>query len=395
MNFYDTVLHDLLKFALFPIILLLFSLILLLLVTLGKSLLYRFKLDKKIDIYALRLYLVCLASILTITLVYWIVDTHYINIPDPVLPYTLIILIVTVLFSARTSIMTAIFSFFLFDYFLFEPRYQIYNSQDAISIFYAIIGLLITFYIGFRIRKYQHNLLQKTGDLEMLIKARDQFAAVTAHDLKNPISTIKLYTELLNKQSGKKAGKILTQSTSIIEKETDKLLAMINLLLDFSKLQRGKLKIKKMKFNLYLLCNERIKVMQTNYPSHNFEIESGLKSAPVYADRLSLDRVITNLLSNAAKYSAPDSTIILRLKKERKSYILKVEDNGKGISKEDQKNLFEPFYQSKESKQGLGLGLYIVKAIIELHKGSVAVKSQLGKGTSFILTLPSSANKSV
>lgn len=356
---------------------------------LGKSLFNRFQISKHINLNVLRIYLLSLLFMLALTVLYWIIDTHFTNLPNPVLPYTLYILLIAIFFSTRVALITATFSFLLFDYYLFEPRYHLYTSQDALSIFYSIVGLLITLFVGLQIRRYQRHLLQKTDELEMLIKARDQFSAIAAHDLKNPITTIKLYSQMLgHKNAGKKTEAVLSQSTEIINRETDKLLSMIDSLLDFSKLQEGKLKLNKKQINLLKLCKECVAIMQTNYPDHTFTFHTTLKTATVYVDKISLDRVLTNLLSNAAKYSPVRTKITLEVIKQRNEYIISVHDQGKGIPQKEQQKLFEPFYQAANGKQGLGLGLYIVKTIVQLHGGKIWLKSEPDKGSTFFVSLP-------
>jgi signal transduction histidine kinase len=327
--------------------------------------------------------------LLMTTILYWVIDTHYLNLPDPVLPYIFYILIIGILFGLRVSVYTAVITFFLISYYLFEPRYNFYTPETALSIILTIFGIAVSILIAHYIRQYQERLLKEQGTLRALVKARDQFAAVTAHDLKTPITTIKLYSQLLGKeQLSKQAGKTLAQSTATINQEADKLLSMIDLLLDFSKLQEGKLTIHKERVNLCELCTERIDTMRSLYPFYTFALNLPRKSCFIYADKVALDRVITNLLSNAAKYSPEKTTIMLNLKKQGDVYLLSVNDQGQGIAKEHQKSLFKPFYQVAGSKQGLGLGLYIVKVLVELHSGKIWLTSKVNHGTTFYISLP-------
>ena len=324
-----------------------------------------------------------------ITIALWVTDVYFSELPDPVIAYILFVLILSVAFGFRIAFYSGIISFLLVDYYLFEPRYRLYTSQEAAAIIISILGFLITLGIGGVIRSYQQGLIKKNTNLRQMLKARDRFAAVTAHDLKNPIATIKLYTQMLSKQTARKrADKLLSQSAITINKEADKLLSMIDLLLDFSKLESGKLSFKKQKCNLNDLCKEKITTMQSLNRTYSYKFKSDVKTAVIQADKVALDRVLINLLTNATKYSSPSTPISVELQKHNELYIISVKDHGKGILLKDQKKIFEPFYQTSESNKGLGLGLYIVKSIIEFHKGKIWLESQPGKGSTFYISLP-------
>lgn len=339
-----------------------------------------------------RINLLAVISFIIITAALWFTDVYLSELPDPVIAYILFVLILSVAYGFNVAFVSGILSFFLVDYYLFEPRYHLYTPQEAVAIISSLVGFCVTLFIGMLIRNYQQRLIKKNTDLRLLLRARDRFAAVTAHDLKNPIATIKLYTQILSKQPARRhADKLLSQSAVTINKEADKLLSMIDLLLDFSKLESGKLSLKKVKFNLIDLCKEKINVMQNLHPTHSYSFTSDLKIAMIRADKLALDRVLINLLTNATKYSPQKTSISIDLSKQDTMYVIAVKDEGKGILLKHQKRLFEPFYQTSESNKGLGLGLYIVKSIIELHKGSIWLESKPDKGSTFYISLPVNA----
>ncbi len=336
-----------------------------------------------------QIYMASVIGFVIITIALWVTDVYFSELPDPVIAYILFVLILSVAFGFRIAFYSGIISFLLVDYYLFEPRYRLYTSQEAAAIIISILGFLITLGIGGVIRSYQQGLIKKNTNLRQMLKARDRFAAVTAHDLKNPIATIKLYTQMLSKQTARKrADKLLSQSAITINKEADKLLSMIDLLLDFSKLESGKLSFKKQKCNLNDLCKEKITTMQSLNRTYSYKFKSDVKTAVIQADKVALDRVLINLLTNATKYSSPSTPISVELQKHNELYIISVKDHGKGILLKDQKKIFEPFYQTSESNKGLGLGLYIVKSIIEFHKGKIWLESQPGKGSTFYISLP-------
>ncbi len=337
----------------------------------------------------LRHQLLLLALLLTVTIIYWAIDVHITELPDPAIPYVFIILIYTVLFGVKTAFIVSLLSIGLITYYLFEPRYDLNPLDNFLDISITVVGLVLSMIVGQRIRKYQQLMQKREKELELLIKTREQFSSMIAHDLKTPITTIKLYTQMMDKMNmTKKLDRTVYQAVKTIDKETSKLLSMVNTLLDYTKIQTGKLSLNLSWFDLYVLCEERTTVLQGLYPHHTFTFEAQRDNFQLYGDQLALDRVITNLLSNAAKYSPQKSTILLKLQKQKRLYIIEVKDQGQGISKIHKQHLFDPFYQIPGSRDGLGLGLYIVKAIIELHKGSIRVLSQQKKGSTFFIELP-------
>jgi signal transduction histidine kinase len=210
------------------------------------------------------------------------------------------------------------------------------------------------------------------------IKVRDEYTAVAVHDLKNPITTIKLYSANIKDEKVKK----------VLLRESDRLLFLVNQLLDYSKIQNNKFAIDIRNFNLNRLCYERIKIFKKIHPNHKFIFQSFRKNIRICADEMAMERIINNLLINAVKYSPENEPIKLVLKKTGNNGIIKIIDHGIGVLKKDQNSLFEPFYQAKNSKQGLGLGLFIVKSLVELHRGSITLHSKKNKGTIFVLSLP-------
>ncbi len=344
----------------------------------------------RLGIQRIRLYLALLVVLFITTLLYLVVDVVVINIPDPTIPYIFYILIITILFGLRTAFITTIVTAGLLDYYLFEPRYIIFVESHRASEYITLFGLFISLIIGDTIRRYQLSLIKGSDDLKLLLKARDQFASITAHDLKNPLTTIKLYAEILDKKYGRRRpGKQLHDSVTTIGLETDKLLEMVNRLLDFSRIQTGKMRLNLEQIDIVSLCRRKIKVFQHTHPDFKIEFIPKVKKAFVLGDLVSLDRVITNLLSNAVKYSSEKKEILLTLTKRQKNIILQIKDRGIGVDENKIKNLFDPFYQTSDTNEGLGLGLYISKTIVERHKGTIWVTSKKGKGSSFFISIPS------
>ena len=344
----------------------------------------------------LRLYLAYVLFFAAFSVIFWIIDVYVTNIPDPVVPFILYVLLMTVNFGFTVSLLTSIPLMLLVHFDLIEPRYRFYSPETTASFWLDLIGVTAALIIGRRIRSHQLSLLKDTEDLRMLIKARDQFASIAAHDLKNPLTTIKLYAQRLEeKHNDIQSGSRIHDSIATIDRETDKLLAMVDRLLDFSRLQNNKFNLAIEAVDLPKVCLEKIEVMRSLYTGHRFKYHKSGALAKVLADRVALDRILTNLLTNAVKYSPANSKIELSLKKVKSFIQLKVRDQGVGLHKDQLARLFEPFYQTSENNQGLGLGLYITKRLAELQGGKISVRSSPNKGSTFTVWLPAAPAKAV
>lgn len=222
-------------------------------------------------------------------------------------------------------------------------------------------------------------------------KRKDDFVNMASHELKTPITSMKLYTELLMRRITQygdgKAVKILDN----ISDQMERLQKLVNDLLDVSRLQTGKLSFSKEEFRLDLLVKEIVDVLQGATPNQSLVYR---KHTPiiVYADKFRIYQVITNLITNAAKYSPNGQKILVDVYKQQSKAVVSIQDFGIGIAKNQQKKIFERLYQVTDDKEktfpGFGMGLYISKEIVTRHNGSIWVTSEKGKGSIFYFSLP-------
>lgn len=221
---------------------------------------------------------------------------------------------------------------------------------------------------------------------------KDDFISMASHELKTPVTSLKLYAQLLGKEFGKSKSnkKIITLLSKFIF-QIDKLDLLVSDLLDLSKINLNKFETRKELFDLNSLVKEVIKTTQPDLKDHKVQVLGKVKKE-VLADRNRIGQVLTNLLTNAAKYSPNDKRIKIALKENEKIIAVSVRDFGIGINKEQQNKIFERFYRVRESFQttfpGLGIGLYISSVIIKSHEGSIFVKSKPNFGSTFTFTLP-------
>ncbi len=228
--------------------------------------------------------------------------------------------------------------------------------------------------------------IEKRKELE---RQKDEFISIASHELKTPVTTIKSYTQILQAQlkEQEKPSMYLSKMNS----QVDRLTSLITDLLDVSKIQAGKLKLQKEEFNIEELVKDISDDIQYEENQHKIKINSNISNISVLADRYRISQVLINLISNAIKYSPQAKKVVITLSSDNQNVTVKIKDFGIGISKSDQKKVFERFFQAKndvrQSYSGLGLGLYISSEIIRQHQGSMWVESQKGKGTTFAFSL--------
>lgn len=224
------------------------------------------------------------------------------------------------------------------------------------------------------------------------IEARkDDFVNMASHELKTPLTSMKLYIDVLHErikpfQDGK-----TIHILSKVKNQTQNLQDLVNDLLDVSRLQTGKLSFKKERIRLDTLISDTLEQLKGASGKQKIIFE---KKRPLYidGDAFRIYQVITNLIGNAIKYSGGKGDIIVTLTLNQHRAVVGVQDYGIGIDKSHQKKIFDRLYQVTDTEEktfpGFGMGLYISKEIIKKHKGKIWVESEKGKGSIFYFTLP-------
>ena len=225
---------------------------------------------------------------------------------------------------------------------------------------------------------------------ELELKKADLLAMVS-HELKAPLTTIKLYIQLAAKITKNKPAVAIAGYLESAVREVDNMTILMNNFLDFSAVETGNIKLFPELFDLTELVEEEVERWIQRVPGHLFSFDQ-VSPVQVCADRLKIKHVINNLLSNAVKYSAEMSKIQITCKKINGEAIISVRDQGEGISPDDQKKLFGRFSRVGNNHSGKisghGMGLYLVKEFMHQHGGQVWIKSQAGEGSEFYVSLP-------
>ncbi len=221
---------------------------------------------------------------------------------------------------------------------------------------------------------------------------KDDFINMASHELKTPITSIKLYTDSLYSNLRKTLDSKNLKSLKSIRYQTEQLQNLVYDLLDVSKIQTGKLNFEKIKFNLRDLISDAVSEIQKTTQKHKIVFKGKSRRIYVMADKFRIYQVITNILTNAVKYSPDGGNILVRLKIINGKTEVSVEDTGIGIDRDKQSKIFDKLYQVSDPKEktfpGLGMGLYISKEIIKKHKGKIWVTSKKNKGSTFFFSLP-------
>ena len=229
-------------------------------------------------------------------------------------------------------------------------------------------------------------------ELEVL-RVKSDFVSSVSHEFKTPLTSIRALMERLVDGKVQDPGKV-EQYYSIIAKDTDKLTRLVNNLLDFSKIEEGKKEYGFSDTDIVRLATEQVQAFKKEQvlcgPDIRLEIAGDIPNLRADAD--SLSRALANLLSNAVKFTPAGKAIRVGLSSSPENVILDVEDEGIGIPPDEVEKVFEKFYQGKnaaaQSAKGTGLGLTLVKHVVEAHGGKILVESRLGQGSKFSLIFP-------
>ena len=228
-------------------------------------------------------------------------------------------------------------------------------------------------------------------DRKMLEQQKDEFVGIASHELKTPVTSIKAYTEILEDIFKKAGDKQAMDLVSKMNSQVDRLTTLIIDLLDFTRIEGGKLKFREEEYDLNDLINEVVGDMQRTTKQHTI-VKKLSRSVNMLGDRYRVGQVITNLLSNAIKYSPKSKKIILSSRSKKEEITICVEDFGIGIEKEQIGRVFERFFRTTDPTAntfpGLGLGLYIAAEIVKRQGGKIWVDSLKGKGSVFCFSLP-------
>lgn len=225
---------------------------------------------------------------------------------------------------------------------------------------------------------------------KMQEQQKDEFIAVASHELKTPVTSIKAYAEILLERVERSGDEKNVTMLKKLNVQVNRLAALINTLLDTTKLTAGDMLLNTEQFNINNLIGEQIESAKHLSENHSILFEpTNLK--PITADRKLIGQVLTNIISNAYKYSPQGGKIIITSSETSRGVQISIQDFGVGIPDAVKDKIFDRYFRvngATSIASGMGLGLYITAGIIRQHGGAIYVQSQEGFGSTFVITLP-------
>ncbi len=221
---------------------------------------------------------------------------------------------------------------------------------------------------------------------------KDEFLASISHQLLTPITSIKAAADLLLISAADSDGPAVSLTKSI-SRNTQRLQALVEELLDLTRLHRGEASLSRQPWDLRVIVEEALAAVEPLAEEKDQTLDMEVPSSPcsVLADRGRLEQALMNLLSNSCKFTPRHGHVAVALREDGDAYIVSISDTGPGIPLEEQPHIFERFYSRSRGpgrKAGSGLGLAIAKTVVELHGGRIWVRSQSGRGSTFYFTVP-------
>ena len=252
-------------------------------------------------------------------------------------------------------------------------------------------------------------VLNDITSIKQIEKLKDEFVSIVSHELRTPLTAIKGYTQHLirrierrlreshQKQQNSTSKVELPESydlrsLNIVQSETEHLERLVSDLLDLSRVQWGELDLQYSSFYLADVLNERVRLASVSAEQYAINLDIQTQDSRIVADQLRVGQVFGNVLDNAIKFSPPGKQVIVKLQEQDDEYLITVIDQGIGVSPEFFDHIFERFYRirnlANRQYTGIGMGLYVAKAIIEAHGGSIGFSSNQDGGSTFYFTLP-------
>jgi len=247
---------------------------------------------------------------------------------------------------------------------------------------------------GIAIERHRTDLAlkQRAEQLAEADRTKDDFIATLAHELRNPLASLFTALSLLRKRGSDPVA--VERYRAMMDRQARYLNRLVDDLLDVSRIKAGKVTLARERVTLDALFSRALETVRPLIEQQRHEIRVVLPPEPleIEADPIRIEQVLANLLGNSAKYTRPGGCIVLSAERQGAEIVIRVEDTGIGIAREMLPRIFEPFVQinrSARSGGGLGIGLTLVRNLVELHGGQVTAQSEgIGQGSTFIVRLP-------
>lgn len=229
-------------------------------------------------------------------------------------------------------------------------------------------------------------------EIEQALKLRNRFLAMASHELRTPVTMLKGYAQVLRHRAQQRADGEMLKPLEVVNRQVNRMAALIDELLEVSRIEGGRLDFEAVSFDLNLAVTEVIDEVRISASGFTLRIHEKTRNLWVRGDRTRIQRVMTNLLMNALKYSSEQRDVDISIARQGDQAVVSVSDYGIGIPAEQKPQVFELYFRganvSTQNYGGLGLGLYISKSIVDAHGGGMWLESEEGKGSTFYFSLP-------
>lgn len=260
-------------------------------------------------------------------------------------------------------------------------------------------GVACYFFDATRLRQAEEQLRRYSTDLSEADRRKNEFLAMLAHELRNPLAPIRNALEVLRLKARRNRQRpedeAVQAASAMMQRQVGQLVRLVDDLLDVSRISQGKIELRKERIELASAVHHAVEAARPLYESMDHELTVTVPPQPVYlnADPIRLTQVVGNLLNNACKFTDRGGRIGVTVEREGGEVVIRVRDTGIGIATEELPRIFEMFTQLdtslERSRSGLGIGLTLVKSLVEMHGGTVEVDSAgLGQGSEFMVRLP-------
>jgi two-component system OmpR family sensor kinase len=267
-----------------------------------------------------------------------------------------------------------------------DPRYQKAVSED---IYFDELTRLYN-----ELSNVQRELAKQNVEIKRLSDLKNKFLGMVAHDLRNPIWMIGMYSKFLQEEASELLNEEQMDFLDIIKSHSESMRKLVDSYLDYATIESGRLKLELKPTDLNVLIKNNVRMNQPIASKKEIELQftHEKKLLEVKIDASKIDQVLNNLISNAIRFSLSQTKISVHVSRYQYEVVIAVKDEGVGIPKEKQEVLFEPFEGEKGFKENgeksAGLGLYIVQKIVQEHGGRIWVESAVGEGSTFFVALP-------
>jgi two-component system, OmpR family, phosphate regulon sensor histidine kinase PhoR len=282
------------------------------------------------------------------------------------------------------------------DNIFIKPKYlSVYfpgQNRYLLSSMWFMLMISLTFMVALIFSFYY--TISTIFKQKKLSEIKNDFISNMTHEFKTPISTISLACEVLSDKSIEKSQERINTYVKMIGDENKRLSLLVENILQTAILDKGQLKLKIQEIDIHNLIEQTITNIKLQVENKEGHISTDLKAnnTVINGDRVHVTNIVFNLIDNALKYSGDHPEIKITTKNDAEGIFISVEDNGIGITKENQKRIFDTMYRvptgNIHNVKGFGLGLSYVKAVVEKHGGSISVESELGIGSTFTVYLP-------